>query len=114
MFALLAGHIADRYDRRRTLIITQVVFLAASALLIVGFRSVALIYGCLFLAALGRAFQWPTRQALLPHVVSAEALGNAIAWNSTALEIASVSGPAVAGVLVASVGSRTVYLLQTV
>jgi MFS family permease len=114
MFALLAGHVADRYDRRRTLMITQVLFLMASGLLIVGFRSVATIYGCLFLAAVARAFQWPTRQALLPHVVSSEALGNAIAWNSSALEIANVSGPALSGILVAAVGSRTVYLLQTI
>lgn len=114
IFALFAGHVADRYDRRLILIASQVVFLVSSGLLIVGFHSVALIYTCLFLAAIGRAFQWPARQAMLPHVVTPETLNNAITWNSSALEIASVSGPALAGILVASVGSRAVYLLQTV
>jgi MFS family permease len=113
MFALIAGHVADRYDRRRTMVLTQGVILAASAILIVGFHSVAVIYSCLFLAALGRAFQWPARQALLPHIVTPEALGNAITWNSSVMEISSVSGPAVAGIIIATTGSRTVYILQT-
>ena len=42
LFALFAGHAADRYDRRRTMIITQLLFLVASVLLMVGFQSVAL------------------------------------------------------------------------
>jgi MFS family permease len=114
LFALSAGHFADRHDRRRIMLITQLPFFAASGLLIFGFHSVALIYGCLFLMATARAFQWPARQAMLPHVVPLEILGNAIAWNSSAPEIASVTGPAVAGLLVARAGSSTVYVLQTV
>lgn len=112
LFALFAGHVADRYDRRRTMILTQLLFLAASLLLIVGFRSVTVIYSCLFLTAFGRAFQWPARLALLPHIVVPGTLGNAITWNSTVQEISSVSGPAVAGILLASAGSRTVYFTQ--
>src|SRR5690242_5376125 len=76
LFALFAGHVADRYDRRRTMVLAQVLLLAASIPLVAGYRSVASIYICLFLAAFGRAFQWPARQALLPHVVPPEALGN--------------------------------------
>ena len=114
MFALFAGHFADRHDRRKIMMLTQFLFLAASALLIFGFRSVSLIYGCLFLMASARAFQWPARLSMLPHVVSTETLGNAIAWNSSAQEIASVSGPALAGILLAKTSSTTIYLLQTV
>src|SRR5438552_8559199 len=69
LFALFAGHVADRYDRRRTMVLTQILQLTASVLLIAGSRSVAIIYGCLFLTACARAFQWPARQALLPHIV---------------------------------------------
>jgi MFS family permease len=114
LFALFAGHAADRYDRRRTLILTQFLLLAASVLLMIGFRSVALIYSCLFLTASGRAFQWPARQALLPHVVVPGTLANAITWNSSVQEISSVSGPAIAGILLAAAGSRIVYLIQTI
>ena len=113
LFALFAGQAADRGDRRRILILTQVIFLAASALLIAGFHSVTMIYACLFLTASARAFQWPARQATLPHVVPEELITNAVTWNSSALEIASVSGPAGAGLLIAWVGTRTVYVVQT-
>jgi MFS family permease len=114
LFSLLTGHVADRYDRRRTMLLTQLLFLGASVILIAGHRSVALIYCCLFLTAFGRAFQWPARQALLPHIVDAETLGNAITWNSSVQEISSVSGPAIAGILLATAGSRAVYFIQAV
>jgi MFS family permease len=114
MFALFAGRFADQHDRRRIMIVTQVLFLAASSLLIFGFRSVSMIYGCLFLTAIARAFQWPARLGVLPHIVPNDTLSNAITWNSSVQEIASVSGPAMAGLLLATTGSRTVYLIQTV
>lgn len=109
LFALYAGHVADKYDRRRTMVLAQILLLAASVPLVSGLRSVAAIYICLFLAAFGRAFQWPARQALLPHVVPPEALNNAITWNSSVQEISNVSGPAIAGILLATAGSATVY-----
>lgn len=113
MFALFAGQVADRYDRRRTMILSQLLLLAASVPLVVGLHSVAVIYSCLFLIAFGRAFQWPARQALLPHVVPPEALSNAITWNSSIQEISNVSGPAIAGILLATVGSGIVYRIFT-
>jgi MFS family permease len=80
--------------------------------LIFGFHSVFAIYSCLLLTAIARTFQGPARGAILPQVVPREALGNAITWNSSAQEIANVSGPAVAGLLLATAGSRTVYVVQ--
>jgi hypothetical protein len=71
-----------------------------------------LIYSVLFLTAGSRSFQGPARLAMLPHVVPKGALANAITWNSSAQEIASVSGPAMAGLLIASVGTRSVYFVQ--
>jgi MFS family permease len=111
LFALLAGHVADRYDRRRTLVLTQIVALVAAVPLLTGFRSVPVIYGCLFFLALGRAFQWPTRQALLQHIITPDALSNAITWNSSAMEVSSITGPAVGGLLIATTGSGVVYLI---
>ncbi len=114
LFALLAGHVADRHDRRRTMALTQLLVLGASIPLVAGLRSVPVIYSCLFLMAFGRAFQWPARQSLLPHIVSGDALRNAITWNSSVQEISSISGPALAGILLATKGSRVVYLIQFV
>lgn len=112
LFALFAGHIADRYDRRRTMLLSQVVFISASSVLAFGTRSVFLIYTCLFFAATARAFQGPARLAALPLIVPTEVLRNAIAWNSSVQELASVSGPALAGALLAIGGSKLVYTLQ--
>lgn len=114
LFALHAGHLADRFNRKRILALTQVLVAAASALLVMGHRSVALIYFCLFLTATARAFQGPARQSILPHVVGPGQLSNALTWNSSAFEIASISGPAVAGLLLAAMGSTAVYALQLV
>jgi MFS family permease len=112
LFALPAGHFADRFDRRRIMLLTQFLLMMASALLFSSSRPVVLIYTCLFLTATARSFQGPARMAILPHLVPAEVLRNAITWNSSAMEIASVSGPALAGLLIASAGSRTVYVAQ--
>ncbi len=112
MFALLAGHAADRYDRRRIMIFTQALVIAATMLLVSRPPSVTLIYSALFLTAAARAFQGPSRLAILPHIVAKDGLRNAITWNSSAQEIANVSGPAIAGLLLASVGSKTVYVVQ--
>jgi MFS family permease len=113
VFALFAGRIADHYDRRRVIILTQLLLLTASVALVIATRSVAMIYTCLFLTATSRAFQGPARLAVLPHAVPPESLQNAITWSSSAQEIASVSGPAVAGFLLASAGSKSVYLIQS-
>ena len=112
LLGLHAGHIADRHDRRRILVLSQVLVMIGSLLLVAASPSVILIYGVLFLAAVARAFQWTARAAILSSLVPPEALHNALAWYSSATELASVSGPALAGLLLASVGSRTVYALQ--
>jgi MFS family permease len=114
LFALFAGHLADRYNRRSIILITQCLFVVASLALLFGTRSVALIYSCLFFTATARSFQGPARLSILSNVVSAEHIGNAVTWNSSMQELASVTGPAIAGVLLAAQGSRAVYLIQAV
>ena len=112
IFTLFAGHAADRYDRRRLMVITQLAVFLASLIPLAGDSSVLPLYSCLFLAATARTFQWPVRGTLMPNVVPAEILGNAITWSSSFFELASVLGPAVGGVLIAVSGSRAVYALQ--
>ena len=112
IFTLFAGHAADRYDRRWLMVVTQLAVFVASLIPLTGNSSVVPLYSCLFLAATARTFQWPVRGTLMPNVVPAEILGNAITWSSSFFELASVSGPAVGGVLIAVSGSRSVYALQ--
>jgi MFS family permease len=111
LFALFAGGVADKYPRRSILVISQSLYLAASGVLLVS-HSVAAIYCVLFFLATARSFQGPARGALLQRVVGADAIANAITWNSSAMEIANVSGPALGGILLAALGSRAVYLVQ--
>jgi MFS family permease len=112
VFALAAGHLADRRERRAVILLTQALTAAAAAILCGTFRPVWLIYSALLLRSMARSFQAPARVAILPHVAPEGALSNAITWNSSAQEIANVSGPALAGVLIASSGTRTVYISQ--
>ena len=114
VFALFAGHLADRYDRRTIMVSTQVLLVCASLLLVLSRETVWMIYFCLFLTAFARALQGPSRSALLPHIVPGELLHRAITWTSSAQEIANVSGPAVAGLVLATSGPRAVYWFQVV
>jgi len=114
LFSFASGHVADRYDRRRTLIFAQVAVAAAAFVLALAGtgRGVTLIYTCLFLGSLARTFQFPAAASLLPKVVGPEYLANAINWNGTGRELATVGGPAVAGLLIALLGSSAVYFVQ--
>ncbi len=112
LFALVAGHFADRYNRRYIILITQALTLASAMVLAFSGLSVAVIYACLFFNASARAFQGPARLSMLTQIVPVEDVGNAVAWNSSAQELASMGGPALAGILLAATGSRAVYLIQ--
>jgi MFS family permease len=112
IFALVAGHFADRYNRRHIILITQALALLTAVALVFSGLSVAVIYTCLFFNASARAFQGPARLSMLTQVVPVEHVGNAVAWNSSAQELASVGGPALAGILLSLSGSRLVYGVQ--
>jgi MFS family permease len=114
LFSFITGHIADRYDRRRTVIITQLSAAAVGlALSLSGQgRSVPLIYGCLFLIATARAFQWPVTSSMMPQTIPTEHLTNAISWNGSARELATMAGPAIGGAMIATWGSEPVYYSQ--
>ncbi len=101
--ALVTGHTADRYDRRGILVacylVTLVTALGLLAIAVTGSRRIGLIYGLLLVFGISRAFANPAGQALVPNLVPPEQLGNAIAWNSTAWQTATIAGPALGGLL---------------
>ncbi len=118
MFSLWAGVIADRVDKRRLLLITQSGFLIQAALLatLVSLNVaqpwmvlvMAFVYGTL------NAFDLPVRQAFLVELVGKEDLTNGIALNSAAFNTARVIGPAIAGVLVATIGEAGCFWINAV
>jgi len=102
---LVAGHTADRHDRRRVLLVCYLGFLFCSGLLLAStlyhLRSVHFIYAVLLLLGVVRCFNWPASRALLPQLVPVEYFSKAVAWNASTLQAAFILGPAVGGVLYA-------------
>jgi MFS family permease len=115
LLALPAGHAADRHSRKGLLLAALGVMAAASlGLAALSFFDgpIPLVYLALFLTGVGQAFRNPARSALLPQVVPDSALGNAIAWNSSGWQIASMVGPALGGLVLAVAEDATgAYLL---
>jgi MFS family permease len=114
--ALPAGQTADRFDRRKTLMsATTLAMITAFGLAAVSMwasANVTLIYACLFLSGLARAFQGPARSALMPQLVPHQIFSNAVSWNISGFELSSMIGPALAGWLIYLFGGVTpVYAL---
>jgi MFS family permease len=98
-----AGQVADRYSRRGLLSAAQgLTALAALGLAALSYFQgpVGWMYVLLFLIGAGRACSAPARWSLLPQVVPANALTNAVTWNSGGWHLASVVGPALGGLAI--------------
>jgi MFS family permease len=112
-FMLVAGQVADRYDRRRLLRICQAVEgLAAAALAagsVAGWVSKEFILMTVFVFGVGRAFEAPTQQTLLPNVVSGLLFPRAVAASASTTQLATITGPAIGGILY-TFGATVPYL----
>jgi len=116
-FALYAGHVADRHDRRRVaLVALSVLIVCAVALLILPLllphapkRVTTLIYATIIVSGVARSFLQPARQALSQELVPRELFHNAVTWRSGAWQLAAVVGPALGGALYAIGGTTVSY-----
>ncbi len=111
---LIAGHIADHFNRQKVLVICYFGFAACSLMLLelTWYRpqSVHAIYVVLILLGVVRSFNGPSARALLPQLVGEEHFPNAVAWNATVFQAATILGPAIGGVLYAfTKGPSAVY-----
>ncbi|HEY9104375.1 MFS transporter [Chitinimonas sp.] len=110
----LTGYVADRFDRRKLLYITQatlgVLALGLGLLTVTGLVQLWHVYVFALLLGCVTAFDAPARQTFVSELVGEEALPNAVALNSTSFHAARMIGPAVAGLLIASVGTGWVFL----
>jgi len=107
VFALPAGVLADRKNRRTILLLAQTgaTVMAFVLTLIAGFQApVWTIYVCLAFLGLARAFSDPAASAYIPLVVPKEHFTQAATWNSSTFQIAVITGPALAGILVGVFG----------
>jgi MFS family permease len=113
----VAGTLADRYDRKIQMLAAQflnvLIYAATAALILTGQIQPWHVY----LTALGNAivqvFQQPARQSMVSESVDRRHLTNAIALNSVAFNVSRSGGPALAGILIAVVGTGGSYVVQT-
>jgi MFS family permease len=115
-FAMVSGVVADALDRRKVMLVTQTTLaLLAATLSILTFGGLRTVWPIYLLAALSSAaasFDGPARQALIPSLVPREHLSSAISLNTLMFQIASVAGPTLAGLLIASSGLGWVYAVN--
>lgn len=112
----VTGLAADHFDRRKLLFVTQACMgtLALALGLLTIFHLVQLwhVYIFAFLLGCAAAFDAPARQTFVAELVSEAHLSNAVALNSTSFNAARMIGPAIAGLLIAAVGTGWVFLLN--
>src|SRR6266436_4812365 len=116
---LVAGHVADRFERRKLIVLCYSGFALCSALLLFlslrGIHTVYPIYAVLVLLGVVRSLNGPVSRALLPQLVPEEHFPSAIAWASSVFQFATILGPSLGGVVYAAFrGPSAVYALGLV
>ena len=118
LFTLVGGVIADRHDRRRLLLMSQYIQMAAAFTLagLVYFERVHIwqVLTLSVITGLAQAFGGPAHQSLLPSLVSKEDVPNAVAFNSIQFNLARVIGPLLAGAALAAFGMAICFGLNGV
>jgi MFS family permease len=115
-FSIVSGLVADHFDRRKVMLVTQsLMALAGAALAVLSFSGVRALWPVYVLAGLSSAF-WafdgPSRQSLIPNLVPREHLPNAISLNTIMFEVASIVGPALGGLVIAWGGVGWAYAIN--
>jgi MFS family permease len=117
-FSLLGGVLADVVDRRRLMLLTQPLLMSYSAALALltaaGMVNLGVIYGFTFLAAATGALDMPARQAIIPALIPRIHLPNALSWNITVTQVATIAGPALGGVAIGAIGLAGTYSFDAV
>ncbi len=116
IFSFFGGTFADTYDRRTILFITQsLMALTAAGLALLTFFGIIQIwhiYALTGIQAAAIAFDGPARQAIVPNLVKTQDLPNAFSLNSIAFNSGAVIGPALSGVVIATLGQGYTYLFN--
>ncbi len=118
LLSLPAGQVADRYSRKWILTLAQILLACSSAsLALVSFfhGPVPLVYFILVVMGVGRAFNAPARSSLVPQLVEPAILHNAVTWNTSGWQVASMLGPAIGGAIIWRTGrAADAYLVAAI
>ncbi|MCK9204789.1 MAG: MFS transporter [Bacteroidales bacterium] len=117
--ALFAGHAADKYNRKRIILIFTLLFFLGTAFLflfsvkrlgIIALFGVIPIYAVVVISGISRAFIYPAIIALMAQLVPRQLYTNSSTWNSTIWHIGAITGPAIGGIIYGFFGVRIAYL----
>jgi MFS family permease len=118
VLGLFSGVVTDRFDNRRVVMVTQAAQMLFSAVLtavtLLGHVQLWEVYAIALLTGCALVFDAPSRQNLTFQMVGRDELPNAIALNSSLFNTARIFGPALAGVLIAAVGTGWCFAINTV
>jgi MFS family permease len=118
LLSLVAGVAADRFDRRKMAILTQVALGLVALLLGLttswGVVSIWMIFGLVIIQSVAVAFDGPARQALIPSLVPRENLANAYSLTSIASKVGGILGPGICGVVIAYLGLQWAYWINAI
>jgi len=121
--SLYAGHLADVMDRKRIIIITLFTLVTCSAALLYfttdlgGFillNGVLPIYIVIFVSGIARGFLTPANFSFMPQLIPRDLYQNAISWNSTLWEMASIGGPPIGGLIYGFFGITAAYSVDAI
>ena len=114
----VSGLIADRLDRRKTLMATQIAMgalgLGLGVIVVTGLAQLWIVYLFALLLGIASAIDAPVRQTFVAELVSGSNVSNAVALNSASFNAARTIGPAIAGLLVALIGAGWVFIINGV
>ena len=100
---LVSGHVADKFNRLKLMIVCLVGFAVCSLLLLISslrnYQTIGPIYAVIVLLGVVRSFNGPVGRALLPQLVREEHFQNAVAWHSTIFQAATILGPSLGGII---------------
>ncbi|HEX9374582.1 MAG TPA: MFS transporter [Roseiflexaceae bacterium] len=110
LLALPAGHVADRFDRKRIVVATSALLALCTlglALLSLAIGPLALVYACLLGIGIARAFQSPATSSIMAQAVPPEHFTSAATWDSGVWQASAIIGPALGGLVIAVMQSAT-------
>ncbi len=116
---LVSGHASDRFQRRHVLSVCYAGYALCSGLLLIlaarGLNAVHPIYLVLILLGVVRSFNGTASRSILPQLVPEEHFANAVAWNATTFQAATILGPSLGGILYAAFhGPSAVYAMAMI
>lgn len=118
VFGAFAGVLTDRVDRRRLLVVTQVVMMTSAAALgvltLTGHATVSRVYLLALITGTANAFDNPARRVMIQELVAPDDLANATGLNSSLMTGARIVGPALATVTVLTVGLGWCFIINAV